>query len=242
MADEIPPEILTEIRRVAREEWPGDRDMQQYTIDAETTAYQALEALDFGAALEHKPAIVKEAHEFHQTWEEILGFVSEEVEAFNILATLAPEDVPADYLAEHKRKAAAEHDWFASQLEDVQQAIEGYRYVQRTRAKVGPIRDILVRMEAIIGSECYNANIQNYSAWGVWEGEGRSFRYPVTYIRNRREEKRKARVDDLEPEALITGHYKFGANELGIHRALVRIVDMLEADYGLKIPREEDPC
>jgi len=40
----------------------------------------------------------------------------------------------------------------------------------------------------IIGSECYIANIQNYSAWGVWEGEGRSFRYPVTYIRDGQEE------------------------------------------------------
>jgi hypothetical protein len=242
MADEIPPEILTEIKRVARSEWPGDREMQQYTIDAETKAYRALEDLDFGAALEHKPAILKEAQEFHETWEDIFSFVSGEVEAFNTLVNLAPEDVPADFVAEHKRKAAAEHDWFSSQLEDVEQAIEGYRYVQRTRAKVGPIRDILVRMEAIIGAECYNANIQNYSAWGVWEGEGRSFRYPVTYIRNGQEEKRKARVDDLEPEALITGHYKFGANELSIHRALVRIVDMLEADYGLKIPRGEESC
>lgn len=169
MADEIPPEILTEIPRLARSEWPGDREMQQYTIDAETEAYRGLEDLDFGAALEHKPAILKEAREFHETWEEIFGFVSGEVEAFNTLATLAPEDVPADFVAEHKRKAAAEYDWFSSQLEDVEQAIEGYRYVQRTRAKVGPIRDILVRMEAIIGSECYNANIQNYSAWGVWE-------------------------------------------------------------------------
>lgn len=242
MADDIPSEILTEIKRVAREEWPGDREMQQYTVDAETTAYRALEDLDYGEAADHKPAILTEAKEYHTTWEEIYGFVSEEVEAFKALAALAPDDVPTDFIAEHKRKAAAEHDWFAMQLETVEQAIEGYRYVQRTRAKVGPIRDILVRMEAIIGSECYNANIQNYSAWGVWEGEGRSFRYPVTYIRDGKEEKRKARVDDLEPEALITGHYKFGANELSIHRALVRIVDMLKADYGLTIPAPEDPA
>ena len=33
---------------------------------------------------------------------------------------------------------------------------------------------------------------------------------------------------DLQPEALITGHYKFGANELSIYRALVRIVDVHE--------------
>jgi hypothetical protein len=241
MADEIPPEILTEIKRVASAEWPGDRDMQQYMVDAETTAYRALAELDFGTALEHKAAILKEAHEYHQSWEDIVSFVSDEVDAFNTLAGLAPEDIPVDFVTEQKRKASAEHDWFASQLEDVQQAIEGYRYVQRTRAKVGPIREILVRMEAIIGSECYNANIQNYSAWGVWEGEGRAFRYPVTYIRNGQEEKRKARVDDLDPETLITGHYKFGANELSIHRALVRIVDMLKADYGLRILDDEDP-
>ena len=71
--------------------------------------------LDFGAALEHRPAILKEAREFHETWKDILSFVSDEVDAFNALAALAPEGVPADFVAEHKRKAAAEHDWFASQ-------------------------------------------------------------------------------------------------------------------------------
>lgn len=242
MADEIPPEILTEIKRVASAEWPGDQDMQQYMIDAETTAYRAFDELDFGTALDHKAAILNEAHEHHQSWEDIVRFISDEIDAFNALTAFAPEDVPVDFVTEQKRKASAEHDWFASQLEDVQQAIEGYRYVQRIRAKVGPIRDILVRMEAIIGSECYNAHIQNYSAWGVWEGEGRAYRYPVTYIRDGQEKKRKARVDNLEPEMLITGHYKFGANELSIYRALVRIVDMLRADFGLKIPDDEDPC
>lgn len=54
---------------------------------------------------------------------------------------------------------------------------------------------ILVRMEAIIGSECCYANIQNDSAWGAWEGEGRSFRYLVTYIRNAR--KRSARPGSM---------------------------------------------
>jgi hypothetical protein len=28
-----------------------------------------------------------------------------------------------------------------------------------------------------------------------------------------------------------------GANELNIYRALIEIVDMLEADYGLKLPK-----
>ncbi|MEH3038555.1 MAG: hypothetical protein PGN21_00585 [Sphingomonas paucimobilis] len=238
MDDDIPEDILAAIRGMARADWPGDRDMQSYIIEAETKAYRALQSLDYGNALPHKDAILAEADTYHSGWDEIHTFVSEQVDAFHGLAALAPEDIPPDYLAEHKRRAAAEQDWFTSQLEEVEQAIESYRYIQRTRAKVGPIRDILVRMEAIIGSECYNANIQNYSAWGVWEGEGRSFRYPVTYLRDGKEEKRKARVDDLQPEALITGHYKFGANELSIHRALIRIIDMLQADYGLTLPAD----
>lgn len=45
------------------------------------------------------------------------------------------------------------------------------------------------------------------------------------------------RFDDLQPEELVTGHYRFGANELSIYRALAKIIDMLEADYGLKVPR-----
>ncbi|WP_417774192.1 hypothetical protein [Stappia sp.] len=35
MADGIPSEILTEIKRVARDEWPEDREMQQYAIGAD---------------------------------------------------------------------------------------------------------------------------------------------------------------------------------------------------------------
>jgi hypothetical protein len=242
MTQDIPSEVLDGIRRAAKTDWPGDREMQQHVIDSETEAYHALQVLDFGEALPFKQAILDEASQYNETWEDRFNAVQGEVEAFAELAALSPDDVPADMLAGMKQRAAVEHDWYSAQLEEVQQGIEGYRYVQRTRAKVGPIRDILVRMESIIGSECYNANIQNYSAWGVWEGEGRSFRYPVTYIRDGQEEKRKARVDDLQPEALITGHYKFGANELSIYRALVRIVDMLEADYGLKIARAGEEC
>ena len=57
-----------------------------------------------------------------------------------------------------------------------------------------------------------------------------------------RKRSERLEFDDLQPEVLITGHYKFGANELSIYRALVRIVDMLEADYGLKIARAGEGC
>ncbi|MCW5237686.1 hypothetical protein [Verminephrobacter eiseniae] len=162
-----------------------------------------------------------------------------ECEAFVKLSNLSPDDVPADMLAGMKQKAAAEsgeHEYFA-QLSEVQQAIKDHRYVQQTRAKIAPIRDMLARMESIISSACYNPKTQNYGRRGERENDGRSYRYPVTYINGGQKDQRKDKADDLPPEVLITGHYEFGANRLGIYRALVDIIYMLEADYGLKIPR-----
>jgi hypothetical protein len=237
MTGTVPPDILAKIYIAAEREWPKDREMQQWMIDMEAKAWLAIQQTDFSEALPVKDMIVAEAMSYSELWEERATFIDDQVEAFGKLNALAPDDVPAELIAELKRKAAAEWDWYSDQLEEVESGIEHYRYVQETRAKVGPIRDLLTRMEKIIGAECYNNNIQNYSSWGVWEGEGRSFRYPITFIRDGKEEKRKARTDDLQPEHLITGHYKFGANELNIYRALIRIIDMLETDYGFEVPR-----
>jgi hypothetical protein len=38
----------------------------------------------------------------------------------------------------------------------------------------------------------------------------------------------------------VTGYYKFGANELSIYRALVKILDMLEAEFGFEKPKVAD--
>lgn len=234
--NEIPPDILLAIKVAAKGEWPGDRDMQEYYTESETKGYLAIAELDFGPAREVKDQILAWADEYSALWEDRATFVEEEVEAYAEVRD-RPVDIPVEIFNELTGKAAAEHDWFSSQRDEINGGIQRFRYVRDTRAKIGPIRDLLTRMESIIGDECYNDNIQNYSSWGVWEGEGRSFRYPVTVLRNCETEKRRTRFDDLQPEELITGHYRFGANELSIYRALVKIIDMLEADYGLKVPR-----
>ncbi len=233
---EVPPDILVEIKAAAKEEWPDDRDMQGHYVESETEGYLAIAETDFGVAAAVKDEILEWAADYSSLWEERARFVADEVEAYAELRE-PPDGVPAEIFADLKRKAAAEHDWYSSQRDEVQGGIAHFRYVRDTRAKIGPIRDLLVRMEGIIGDECYNDNIQNYGSWGVWEGEGRSFRYPVTVLRNGESEKRRSRFDDLQAEELVTGHYKFGANELSIYRALVKVIDMLEAEYGLKLPR-----
>lgn len=232
---EIPAEIMESIRERASEEWPGDDDMQEHMIGEEMAGYIEFYTADYGSAFAVKDDIIKEAMEFNETWEDRARHVRDEIEAFAALEALPPDDVPAEFVAKAKEKAASEHDWYWSQLEQVEREIDNYRQIMRTRAKVTPIRELLQRMEKIIGANCYNDNIQN-RAYGYLESTGRQFRYPVTfYTSDVTEEKRRERFDDLAPEVLITGHYKVGANELNIYRALVQIVDMLQADYGLQL-------
>ncbi|MGX1260001.1 hypothetical protein [Sinorhizobium fredii] len=235
MAD-IPAEVLTAIKAAAKKSWSDDRQMQDYYMESECDSYLAIVEMDFGDALPFRDQIIARAGEFSDLWEDRATYVRDEVDGYAELQN-HPADVPGEVLDELKRKAIAEHYDFSSQGDALREGIRHFRYVRDTRAKIAPIRDLLVRMENIIGEECYNDNIQNYSSWGVWEGEGRSFRYPVTVLRGGKAEKRKFRFDDLLAEELVTGHYKFGANELSIYRALIKIVDMLETEYGLNVPR-----
>lgn len=232
----VPADILAEIRQRAKAEWPDDPDWQEDFITEEANGYLAFQKIDFSMAATAKDQITAEVLQYFDSWEERASQARDEVEAYAEITATVPNDIPADVLAHIKHDIAKDNDWFTTQLDNLRGAIDAYRYVCETRQKVGPIRDLLIRMEKVIGEECYNGNIQNYSSWGEWEGEGRSFRYPVTFIRDGTEEKRRSRTDDLEHEELVTGYYKFGANELSIYRALVRIIDMLKAEYGLELP------
>ena len=96
-------------------------------------------------------------------------------------------------------------------------------------------RKLLVRMECILGNECYNGSIQNYGPGGVREGDGRAFRYPLT-VRSGKNEKAKVREviipATIPDESILCGHYAFGANQLDIMVGLNKIVDFLEHHYG----------
>jgi hypothetical protein len=99
-------------------------------------------------------------------------------------------------------------------------------------------RRLLVRMESMLGNECYNANIQNYGPGGIREAAGRSFRYPLT-VRNSDGTTFKVRDTSVPPgvptSILLSGYYAFGANQLDVMASLNRILDHLEEHYGLVI-------
>ncbi len=233
----LPVEILAEIRKRAKAEWPDESDWQEDFINDEANGYIAFQTADFAGAAQFKNAIIADAMEYLDNWEARASHVQDELKAYLEIDATAPDDIPTDVIAQMKQEIAAEGDWFVIQLENLRRAIDGFRYVKATRERVAPIRDLLIRMEAIIGEECYNDNIRNYSSWGKWQGDGRSFRYPVMYIRNGKEEKRRSNLADLAHEELITGYYRFGANELNIYRSLMRIIDLLEAEFGFERPK-----
>lgn len=104
------------------------------------------------------------------------------------------------------------------------------KIVSQKRAK------LLAQIESIIGNQCYNGNIQNWGSYGVFEGEGREFRYPITFVdKDGNKIKRRTSGGDLGPEILINGYYAFGANELHIIKALDEVLKYLEREHGLKI-------
>jgi hypothetical protein len=99
-------------------------------------------------------------------------------------------------------------------------------------------RKLLVRMESMLGNECYNASMQNYGPGGVREADGRSFRYPLTF---RAKDGTKTKIREISipasvpTDTLLSGYYAFGANQLDVMASLNRILDHLESHYGLVI-------
>ena len=95
---------------------------------------------------------------------------------------------------------------------------------------------LLLKLENIVGSECYNQNIQNWGPNGVFEGEGREFRYPITFIDSEGNKVKRTHTDDTIPATMaMTGYYAFGANQLQIIRALDKVAAHLEQKYNFQV-------
>lgn len=94
---------------------------------------------------------------------------------------------------------------------------------------------LVAELEWIVGQACYNGNIQNWGPGGSYEGEGRYFRYPLSYVLQGNTQKWRYEAAPLPPQVLETGHYAFGANRLHIIRGLDKAVQHLERTRGLKV-------
>lgn len=235
----VPESVIAEIRSAAKEAWPEDREMQTYTVKEELDAYRKFLALDYSnITTDYKGLLIREAKESFDNWEERYSSIENELEALTELENLSINNKNNKLFSEWMLHAQSKNDnYFRGQLEQVQQNISSYEAIQRTRAEIDPLKNLLIDIENIIGSECYNGNIQNYGSWGELDSEGRSFRYPVKFYDGENEFKRKTVPRDIPSEQLISGYYPFGANELNIYRALHKVLKYLEAKHGLKLPK-----
>ena len=99
---------------------------------------------------------------------------------------------------------------------------------------------LLLQMESIVGAQCVNANTLNWGPNGVLLGEGRRFRYPVTFIEaggvKRKRSYSEANVpNDIPLASAMSGYYAFGANQLQIVSALNRVLGHLEQNHNFQM-------
>lgn len=234
----VPDMVLKEIRERARKQWPEDKEMQEYSVEEEVEGYLRFQALDFSSITDsERDQIIESAKLMEEGWGQVANEVAEEVEALRVIKEYAPKNVSEDLLFRWKREAEELYGWsYSRQLNSLESRLRQYESAIKTRLEIDPIKSLLIELEEIVGNECYNGNIQNYSSWGELDSEGRSFRYPVKFSSGRGEYKKWKVMSDIPSEDLITGYYAFGANELGIYRALYKILKHLEKNFQFKLP------
>ena len=95
---------------------------------------------------------------------------------------------------------------------------------------------LLADLEYLVGNNCYNPKIQNYGAHGIYQGEGRSIRYPLMTLNADDEPvKSRGKAQSEDAKELSTGYYAFGMNRLHIVKALDEVLRHLEENHDLKL-------
>lgn len=105
--------------------------------------------------------------------------------------------------------------------------------------EISPERLALLRKLEHLMSWCCNDFIQNYGPGGSYEGSGRIFDYPARFNKNG-EELKVGWLDDEDfqnEKIIMSGVYKFGANQMPVYRNLNDVLKYLETNFGLKIPK-----
>ncbi len=249
----VPKNILEEIKSRADECFTDDEtgeyydditdidnEMQEY-IDSEIRSYLKVMSLNFNDLHISKDEIIKEYRDLDiysfnncKMWGEVFEDIKNILEDFKRFNEYKDNSIDDEIFTNLKREKL-DSGGYGSLYESLLRSIDEYKEVVEIREKILPYKSLLIELEEIVGSECYNQNIQNYSSWGEFAGEGRGFRYPVTLFTNHEARKLKKIPLSTPGEELIRGYYSFGANDLNIYRALFKVVEHLEEKYGFEL-------
>lgn len=103
-------------------------------------------------------------------------------------------------------------------------------------SEIGPIKDLLIELEQIVGNECFNINkAEPWRRWGVLEPKCERLRYPLTFeTQHDKAIKTHAVPINITNTDFISGKYVFGANQLDIFRGLYKVLKHLKSKGLLK--------
>lgn len=221
-----------------------EREVQD-CIDSEIKSYIKVMNINFKNFYMSKEMFIKEYegvdpcdYDECKLWGSIYKEIESSLEDFKLFDEYIDSSIEYEIVVGFKKDIldnVLEHGDCGYLYEKLMGRVDKYKRVIEIREKISPYKNLLIELEEIVGSECYNKNIQNYSSWGEFSGEGRGFRYPVTLSTGNNSKKIKEIPVSIPGEELITGYYAFGANELNIYRALFKVIKRLEEKYGLDI-------
>lgn len=251
----VPENVLEEIIQVGKEYFTDgetgdyyddiddiDKEIQDY-VDSEIKSYIKIMKIDFKNFYISKEKFIKEYegldpcdYDEYKIWGNIYKEIEGCLEDFKLFDEYIDGSIESEVVVGFK-KDILEYGDCGYLYEELMDRISEYKRVIEIRENISPYKNLLIELEEIVGSECYNKNIQNYSSWGEFTGEGRGFRYPVTLVVNSQLEKLKEIPASIPGEELISGYYSFGANELNIYRALFKVIKYLEEKYGVELER-----
>lgn len=234
-------EVVDEIKRKAKEEYPADKEMQKYYVDEELDYYSKIIDMDFTGAESIKEAVMKTALEnakiLFNCWEDVFGYIEEEKEAFNYIKIYKHPLIPQSILDEMKKESIKfDSGCISEQKDELDRLTSKYLHDIWIKDEVLPVKDLLIELESIIGNDCFNTHAQSGLA------RGRTIRYPITFPDGEDEVARSRKVDStIDAELLMQGYYKFGANELNIFRALMKVISHLKNKCDLVLPKLTKP-
>lgn len=170
-----------------------------------------------------------------KTWSELNDRIALDLRAKNFLLDLCQKDV---------NRTFEEEIWIATlnrclkdpgySPKDFYPVVFAYEHQKNKREiddEIGPIKELLIELEQIVGNECFNINkAEPWRRWGVLEPTCERLRYPLTfetgYDKTVKIHVVPANITNTD---FISGKYVFGGNQLDIVRGLYKVLKHLKS-------------
>lgn len=228
----ITDEVLAEIKEKATHLYEY---MRESYIDAQIRGYQRIEELDSEGVPQEVVESIKERclrADNYWRFSASAECIEKDIAGYRFLLNYSNSRIPSDRISEIKEEAARiyPHQYFSQRCR-FESLVEGEIRNIATRSHVDPIKSLLIELEGLIGSECWIDNANSYDQYD----------YPLTLPVGAEESRLDRPVSkSIRAEQLLASYYKFGKNQLHIFNGLLKVVEYLQARYGLDLTKESD--